>query len=179
MRKIALVIIVVVGVLGIAVLFGRAKLWNHELELRTYFQDAQGLRPGAQVRMAGVDVGTVREVRVRPDLKQSPAEVVMVVSTPYELKIPRDSTVSLAPAGVLGEMFAQIEIEGASGAPANSGTILKSRRTETLGTKELLEDVGRAVKSCEHQSEDVIAANRAAGDAKKTRTETIDPGKKE
>jgi ABC-type transporter Mla subunit MlaD len=39
----------------------------------------------------------------------------MFISTPYELKIPADSTVSLATAGVLGETYAEIDVKGTSG----------------------------------------------------------------
>ncbi|MGC2697156.1 MAG: MlaD family protein [Candidatus Angelobacter sp.] len=34
-----------------------AKPSQRHLEIRCYFQDAQGLRAGAQVRLAGVEIG--------------------------------------------------------------------------------------------------------------------------
>jgi MlaD protein len=52
----------------------------HRREVRVYFQDAQGLHAGASVRMAGVDIGSVSSVRVRPE-PPAPAEVVMVLHT--------------------------------------------------------------------------------------------------
>jgi ABC-type transporter Mla subunit MlaD len=133
--------------------YWRFGAWNHRLELKTYFQDAQGLRANAPVRLAGVDVGKVVSVRVKPEISQSPAEVVMSISTPYELKIPSDSTVSLATAGVLGETFAQIEIQGASGAPATSGTVLKSRHTEVMGPKEFVDMFAKEIKPCDEKAD--------------------------
>lgn len=100
---------------------------KHLLDLRCYFRNAQGLRPGARVRVAGVEVGSVTSVRVRPELRDHPVEVSMNLDTPYQLKIPADSMVSLETAGVLGEVFPQIDIQGAVGPPVQNGGILPSR----------------------------------------------------
>ena len=117
MRKIVLPVIVVVAVLVLIMVFGRARLWTHRLEVRAYVQDAQGLHAGAPVRLAGVQIGSVRSVRALPEKRENPAEVVMILRTPNELKIPKDSVVSLATAGVLGETFAEINVQNASAPP--------------------------------------------------------------
>jgi phospholipid/cholesterol/gamma-HCH transport system substrate-binding protein len=125
MRRIILVAMIVFGLA--AVVFTFAKHPQNHLILKTYFQDAHGLRAGAPVRVAGVDVGRVTEVRVRPELKEHAAEVSMFLQTPYELKIPDDAIVSLATAGVLGETYPEIDLRGSSGAPAAQEGTLKSR----------------------------------------------------
>ena len=66
------------------------------------------------MQVAGVDVGRVIEVRVRPDLKEHAAEVVLLFQTPYELKIPEDSVVSLRRAGLLGETYAEVDMRSRS-----------------------------------------------------------------
>jgi phospholipid/cholesterol/gamma-HCH transport system substrate-binding protein len=113
MRRTGLVA-VVIAVIAFAVLFGYPRLFAHRTELRVYFQNAHGLRAGAPVRLAGVEVGTITSVRARPEMQAAPAEVTMRLRTPYELNIPNDSTVSLDTAGVLGETFAEINVLGAS-----------------------------------------------------------------
>lgn len=120
----------------------------HRREVRVYFRDAQGLRAGAPVRMAGVDIGSVVSVRVRPDQRDTPAEVIMALQTPYELKIPRDATVSLETAGVLGPTFAGIDIIGASGPPLENRGVLKSKESTStkMTTEQLLERVADIVK---------------------------------
>src|SRR5205823_9908717 len=102
------------AVLGI-VLLTIPRLFGHKLRLKAYFNNAMALRPGAPVRLAGVDVGTVTSVRARPEVKDTPVEVVMGLNTPEELKVPNDSTVSLETAGVLGETFVEIDSHTASG----------------------------------------------------------------
>ena len=56
----------------------------HRLTVRAYFSNVGGLREGATVRIAGVDIGTVKSVHVRPELGQEPVEVVMMLNPPYE-----------------------------------------------------------------------------------------------
>jgi phospholipid/cholesterol/gamma-HCH transport system substrate-binding protein len=94
----------VAGLLGvvlialIALLLVR-KPFSDKMVVKAYFSDAMSLRAGAPVRLAGVDIGSVKSVRARPELKEAPAEVVMVLTPSYELKIPNDSTASLATGG--------------------------------------------------------------------------------
>ena len=73
----------------------------------------------------------------------------MHISTPYELNIPNDSTVSIETEGVLGEPFVEIEIAGAHGPPLSSGTILKSKSQTPNGTKTFAEQLGDALRPCE------------------------------
>ena len=120
-------IIAAAAIAGVTLFLTLAKPPRRRLDLKCYFRNAQGLRPGAQVRMAGVAVGSVTSVRVRPELLDHPVEVSMTLDTPYELKIPSDSVVELEAAGVFGEVFPQVDIQGVSGPPVQNGSILRSR----------------------------------------------------
>jgi MlaD protein len=122
--------IAVIAVAGVAIVFALARPSTHLLEIKCYFKDAQGLRAGAKVRLAGVEVGSVASVRARPELRDHPAEVVMVLQTPYELNVPDDSVVTLESAGVLGDVFAQINIQDAIGPPLWPGGVLQTRAGE-------------------------------------------------
>ncbi len=54
------------AVLALAVLL-IARPMRQTIGVKAYFTDAMGLRPSARVRLAGVDVGSVTSVRVRPE----------------------------------------------------------------------------------------------------------------
>jgi virulence factor Mce-like protein len=149
MRKNVLLAVIVITVAGGAFFCWRAEIRNHRFTLKAYFQDVQGLQAGAQVRLAGVGVGKVTSVRALPERNKEPAEVVMRISTPYELNIPNDSTVSIETAGVLGEPFVEIDIAGAHGPPLSSGMILKSQSQTPNGTKTFAEQLGDVLKPCE------------------------------
>lgn len=124
--------IAAIAIAGVVLVFELAKPAAHSLEIKCYFKDVQGLRAGAKVRLAGVEVGSVASVRVRPELRDHPAEVVMILQTPYELNVPDDSIVSLESAGVLGDVFAQVDIRDAKGPPLQSGGVLKTGPVASL-----------------------------------------------
>lgn len=133
--------VLVIAVLGLAVLavWAGPRLFRSELILKSCFQDVAGLRDGAEVRIAGVNVGHVRVVRAQPDNHACPALVEMVLSTPYELKIPRDSLAIVQTAGLLGGTYAAIDVSAASGSPIESGGTLESRFTPQATPRELLD----------------------------------------
>ena len=76
----------------------------------------------------------------------------MLLQTPYELNIPGDAIVSLATAGVLGETYPEIDLQGSSGAPAKQEGTLKSRESGAEPSlKTLVEQVAKNAKptSCD------------------------------
>jgi phospholipid/cholesterol/gamma-HCH transport system substrate-binding protein len=126
MRKLILALIVVVGVVAIGSLFiNPLRYFRHDI--KSCFDDAVGLRSGAPVRIAGVDVGTVRSVRANPQNKNCPAEVEMILATTYEIRIPKDSFAEINTAGLLGEVYVNIDTTQAVESPVENYGYLKSK----------------------------------------------------
>ncbi len=121
---------VIVATLTLAFLLflmsGTNGLFTSRITLKSYFDNAQGLRPGAPVRLSGVDIGNVTKIIIVPDKEKqlTPVEVLMKVSTKYSYAIHRDSVTSLETAGVLGETFLDIDSLQALGPPAHDGDTL-------------------------------------------------------
>lgn len=162
MRKhpsLAIAAVVIIGV-GLVIALGRPSQFH--LNAKCHFQDAQDLRAGARVRLAGVDIGSVTSVRVRPELRDHPAEVEMSLETPYKLNIPNDSVVTLETAGLLGEVFPAIDIRGASGPPLLANGELKTRSSENPSTQDLLKRFSNIAehKLCDHAPE--VNANQGS-----------------
>jgi phospholipid/cholesterol/gamma-HCH transport system substrate-binding protein len=126
-------ITVIVASLTLAVLLflmsGTAGLFTPRITLKSYFDNAQGLRVGAPVRLSGVDIGNVSRIRIVPDRDKqiTPVEVTMRVSTKYSYGLRRDSTTSLDTAGVLGETYLDIESAQAIGLTAQDGDTLPTQ----------------------------------------------------
>ncbi len=108
---------------------GTTGLFTKRITLRSYFDNASGLRVGAPVRLSGVDIGNVTALQVVPDKDKqiTPVEVVMKVSTKYGFNLRRDSITSLDTAGVLGETYLDIDSSQAIGPPAQDGDILPTQ----------------------------------------------------
>lgn len=108
---------------------GTSGLFTTRITIRSYFDNAQGLRVGAPVRLEGVDIGNVTKLRIVTvkDRQLTPVEVVMKVSEKYKDGLRRDSVTSLETAGVLGETYLDIDSSQAVGAPAQDGDILPTQ----------------------------------------------------
>jgi phospholipid/cholesterol/gamma-HCH transport system substrate-binding protein len=126
-------ITVIVAILILAFLLflmsGTNGLFTSRITLMSYFDNAQGLRPGAPVRLSGVDIGNVTKIIIVPDRDKqlTPVKVLMKVSTKYSYAIHRDSVTSLETAGVLGETFLDIDSLQALGPPAHDGDTLPTQ----------------------------------------------------
>ena len=125
-RRLILVMIVAIGTLTLASLIVVRARFPHQ-ELRTCLADARGLRPGAEVRISGVQVGMVRAVTAKPRDKNCPGEVELDISTPYDLKIPKDAVVEVQTSGVLGPALLAIDVRHATGEAAVKGAYLSSK----------------------------------------------------
>ena len=108
---------------------GTTGLFTPKILLKTYFDNAGGLREGAAVRLNGVDIGNVTKIRVVPykDKQLTPVEVGMKVSTKYSFNLHRDSVASLSTAGVLGETYIDIDSSQAIGPVAQNGDTLPTQ----------------------------------------------------
>ena len=124
----------------IFVMTGTTGLFTKKIIIRAYVDNAGGLRVGAPVRLEGVDIGNVMRIRVVHDPKRvlSPVEIVMKITTRYEDTMNKGCQVQLTTAGVLGEVFVDLDCREAKGAPIQTG--------DELPTKDVpqLQDVVRA-----------------------------------
>jgi phospholipid/cholesterol/gamma-HCH transport system substrate-binding protein len=137
LRKSILVMMIFVGLAAIGSLFVRQSPFSHQ-EIKSCFNNAQELKPGAAVSIAGVDVGAIRYVRADPQNKNCPAEVEMAIVTSYNLRVPKDSIAAIKTAGVLGPSYVDIEVGQASGPPIENYGYLKSEPTEPFPSVENL-----------------------------------------
>lgn len=158
MRKLILALIVIVGMAAIGSLFVNRLHYSH-LYLKSCFDDAGGLRAGAPVRISGVEIGTVRSVRANPQNKNCPAEVEMVLATTYDIRIPRDSIVETNTAGLMDEVYANIDITQASGEPIENYGYLKSKSSratlplaDQLKAADILLRLARSFKEAEKEA---------------------------
>jgi ABC-type transporter Mla subunit MlaD len=148
---IALVTIVAVG---IVISFARPTRYVETIHC--YFEDAQGLKAGATVRLAGVDVGQVMSVRARPERHEAAAEVTMLIHTDYDLQIPSDAVVVLDSSGVFSPVFPEIEVKGAVGPPTVHEAVLRTRERHQTTAAELIDCFA---KLSEHKPCPLLDAN--------------------
>ena len=122
---------------------GTGGIFTHKIKLRAYYDNAAGLQEGAPVRLSGVDIGNVVNVRVVPDptRRLTPVQVTMKVNTRYHQNLRKDSVTSLETAGVLGSTYIDIDSSTAKGPEAADEDTLPTREHPDL------QDVVRASQS--------------------------------
>jgi phospholipid/cholesterol/gamma-HCH transport system substrate-binding protein len=118
-REVKVGIFVLIGlIVAGAIIFmvgDERRVFDKHYRLHAAFEDVAGLKPGAPVRMGGVDVGTVENVKfVNPHDKRLHVYFT-IVRVAYE-RVKDDSTVTIANKGLLGDKMMEIS-QGTEGRP--------------------------------------------------------------
>ena len=126
-------------------------LFGQKLYVRAYFANAAGLKDGAVVSLDGVTIGNVKKTRVVPERNPFPVEVTMQVGKKYWQFIHTDSTARIAPAGVLGDSFVDIDSRRATGPPPLDNSELKVSSSPTIedvvnSSQVSIEDIDQLMK---------------------------------
>lgn len=99
-------------------------LFTRKINLRAYFENANGLKVGAPVTLNGVTIGNVLSVRIVAHHEPDAVEVVSRVGAKFLPSLHTDSTVAINQAGVLGDSFVDISSVHATGPePADNATL--------------------------------------------------------
>ncbi len=96
-------------ILAIIALGQRTQLFQRRYILLSRFRNAYGLIPGADVRVAGVNAGTVRSVEVVAEPRQqATAKVVLEIAKKNRQFIRKGSLASIRTLGALGDKYVEI-----------------------------------------------------------------------
>jgi len=130
----ALVMVAMLVLIGLIFLMSGSTggLFARKLVLRSYFENAAGLKDGAPVTLEGVTIGNVIHVRVIPDRNPTPVEVTMQVGHEYQRDLHADSTASINQAGVLGDSYLDLSSAHATGPPPANNAELKASGSPSI-----------------------------------------------
>jgi phospholipid/cholesterol/gamma-HCH transport system substrate-binding protein len=108
---------------GLYLLGSKRNLFRSTVQLSAYFHQVGGLRPGNNVRYAGINVGTVEEITIESD---TAVLVVMAIREQDAAHILDNAIASLGSDGLMGNKLVNIGPGTGQGAPISDGTLLKS-----------------------------------------------------
>src|ERR1041385_4756988 len=108
---------------------GTSSFWKPKYRVIAYFESANGLRPGGEVWLEGVTVGTVDDVRIsrNPETGKS-VEVEMRIDKQYQNIIRSDSQVSIETKGLLGDNIVDITRGSRAGQVVPDGGTLQGEQ---------------------------------------------------
>ena len=87
---------------------GGFKTWTSRYKVNFTFGFVNGVKQGAPVRFAGVDVGEVKEIKFFYDPKESMTKVRLTCWIRKDARIPLDSKIWVNTLGLLGEKYVEI-----------------------------------------------------------------------
>ena len=90
--RVGLTVIFAVVVLAVLIFLmtGTGGLFTSKIVVKSYFDNAGGIRVGAPVALQGVTVGNVSAVRVVPDHGPTPVEIDMKILKKFAADIPKE-----------------------------------------------------------------------------------------
>ena len=148
--RVGLLVMTVAVILGLFVFYGtREALFATKSRYYTFLPDASGLKKGAPVRLAGLEVGTVETIhlaRVGADRARQ-TQVNFTILSEYQDYLRTDSLAYITTEGLLGESVLEID-------PGLAGTKL-AVGAEVPGTQK--GNIKQVVMNVEHITTDVRA----------------------
>jgi len=114
--------------IGLFELVGKENIFSRRVEYRTSFKSIPGLKLGDPVRLAGVGVGTIRDIRV----VGARVEVVMHVKPGTPVKTDSIATIKLT--SLLGTNFMDLSFGSPAAPIAPPGSVLASTEPPDLNT---------------------------------------------
>ena len=121
------VIVAVLAFLGtIYALGARARLFESRYTIYAEFTQVGGLAEGATVRLAGVQIGRVHDVKL-PGEPGGKVRVSMSVAKQYANRIRKNSVARIATQGLLGDRIVEITVGTADAPPLQPGEAIAAR----------------------------------------------------
>ncbi len=103
----------------------KQSLFTDTFKVQVNFHNVDGLMPGNNVRFAGIDVGTVDEVKI---INDSSVNVTLRIEDKYKDYIKKNALVSIGTDGLMGNKLVNINSALEPGAPIEEDDLLVSIR---------------------------------------------------
>jgi phospholipid/cholesterol/gamma-HCH transport system substrate-binding protein len=149
-------LLLVLAAVVIFLLGKRSLLFEDQVELRTSFPSASGLRVGAQVRLAGVQVGQVSAIEFGEDPRDQRIYVTLRIRKDALQRVTTDSKARIDSMGLLGDKIIDVSV-GVTGTPVEPGALLEGvAPPEYLALLDTAHDALRDIRSITRRLNKVI-----------------------
>lgn len=116
----------------IFLLGGKNQLFERQYSLQTSFENISGLRVGAQVQLAGLQVGTVDQIALGEDLGEKKVWVRLSINKSFQDRLRKDSIAAINTQGLLGDKIVSIGLGSPDQEVLKDGDILASEERPSL-----------------------------------------------
>lgn len=139
-------------ILAIFLVGNKESLFSSTYNVKAYFKTIEGLRSGAPVRLSGIDVGSVSNIRIIADTTGS-VEVIMRLRTEIAQFIKTDTRATIETEGLVGNKVIMLSAGSAGADQIKEGGTIQSRDplgfaaiiAETQGTMFYVKEMTRSL----------------------------------
>jgi len=146
---------------GVFLIGNMTGLWSPKMDYRTAFKDVAGLKPGAPIRMGGLDIGQVTGVGHGADPSDSRIFVTMAIAKKEAARIKTDSVAHVVAKGLLGDKMIELTVGSADAAALDPKQILPSEEPA-----DVLAAANRVAAQVERSVEKLEPLAQSLGDPK-------------
>jgi phospholipid/cholesterol/gamma-HCH transport system substrate-binding protein len=132
--RVGVTILVALTILGVLIflLTGQGDIFVDNATLRTYMADSSGMATGAPVRLNGILIGNVKEIRLSDSGDpRRVVEFIMDVEERFLKEIPVDSVAGISAANLLGDKFINIT-KGTAQQTVRDGAEVRSLQSQDI-----------------------------------------------
>ena len=119
-------------VVGIFLLGNKESLFRPTFTVKAYFSNIEGLRNGAPVRLGGIDVGSVKDIKIVQDTSGR-IEVSMRLHNEIQRFIRKDTKASIETEGLVGNKVVVLQIGSATADPIGEGGVIQAKNPIGFG----------------------------------------------
>ncbi len=130
-------------VAGIFLVGSQEGLFHSTFHVSAYFNSVEGVRSGAAVRLAGVDIGVVDRVEVSGPDNKVRLDLKLNASAKSFLK--KDSHAAIVPEGVVGNYYVDVAAGTRTGEPIVDGDVIQT--SEAIRLSSVLENTGAVLEN--------------------------------
>jgi phospholipid/cholesterol/gamma-HCH transport system substrate-binding protein len=163
--RVGILVIVSLALFAMAVFFisGQGGFFTRHYALKAYLSSAGDLREGAQVRLAGISVGSVVKIRISPYAdKQRAVELDLKIARTFQNEIRADSVASVNTVGLLGDSYVDITRGTAGQEPlADGGTVKTAEKAEIAAVMQNTNQVIMNLNTLSAKLEDIATQIQA------------------
>jgi phospholipid/cholesterol/gamma-HCH transport system substrate-binding protein len=164
-REVKVGLFVILGLslamLAIFIIGSSRRLWEPRVTYRTAFQDVAGLKPGAPVRMGGLDIGEVKNVGHDGDVEDSRIFVTLSVVKKEAVRIRADTVARVSGKGLLGDKMIELSVGSPDLPHVAEGSLLPSEEP-----RDVLSAANKVAEATEKAIERIEPLAQSLGDPK-------------
>ncbi len=146
-------------IIGLYLLGSKRNLFSDSVEITATFREVGGLRPGNNVRYAGINVGTVEGVTI---LNDTAVLVAMAIRTEQATHIRSNAIASIGSDGLMGNKLVSIDAGAGQGEAIVDGSALRTR--EALNTDLMMRTLGRTNDNLALITADLVQLSKRLND---------------